>query len=93
MGCVLIEVVSEVEGVFLIVVIDCFGNFLIGFDVGELVVIGKLGVMVVDNLDVVKNDFDVLIDFIVLVVMIKNVEFCVQYGKKMVIGIMGLSVE
>jgi len=93
MGRALIEAVSEAEGVSLTAAIDRPGNSLIGSDAGELAAIGKLGVTVVDNLDAVKNDFDVLIDFTAPAATIKNAEFCAQYGKKMAIGTTGLSAE
>lgn len=46
MGCQLIQVVLVLEGVQLGVVLECEGFFLLGSDVGELVGVGKIGVIV-----------------------------------------------
>lgn len=77
------------EGVVLGVVLECEGLSLVGSDVGELVGVGKVGVVVQSSLVVVKDDFDVLIDFICLEGMLNYLVFCCEYGKGMVIGIIG----
>ena len=67
------------------------GSSLIGADAGELVSLGRLGVALSANLQAVADDFDVLIDFTLPDVMLKNLEICRQSGKAMVIGTTGLS--
>ena len=67
------------------------GSSLIGADAGELVSLGRLGVALSANLQAVADDFDVLIDFTLPDVMLKNLEICRQFGKAMVIGTTGLS--
>ncbi|MCH4874791.1 4-hydroxy-tetrahydrodipicolinate reductase [Pseudomonas sp. TMW22091] len=67
------------------------GSSLIGADAGELVSLGRLGVALSANLQTVADDFDVLIDFTLPDVMLKNLEICRQSGKAMVIGTTGLS--
>ena len=67
------------------------GSSLIGADAGELVSLGQLGVPLSSDLQAVVDDFDVLIDFTLPEVMLKNLEICRQSGKAMVIGTTGLS--
>ena len=67
------------------------GSSLIGADAGELVSLSRLGVALSANLQAVADDFDVLIDFTLPDVMLKNLEICRQSGKAMVIGTTGLS--
>ncbi|MFI8376026.1 4-hydroxy-tetrahydrodipicolinate reductase [Pseudomonas helleri] len=67
------------------------GSSLIGADAGELVSQGQLGVPLSSDLQAVVDDFDVLIDFTLPEVMLKNLEICRQSGKAMVIGTTGLS--
>ena len=67
------------------------GSSLIGADAGELVSLGQLGVPLSSDLQAVVEDFDVLIDFTLPEVMLKNLEICRQSGKAMVIGTTGLS--
>lgn len=68
------------------------GSSLIDADAGELVSLGRLGVPLSANLQAVADDFDVLIDFTLPDVMLKNLEICRQSGKAMVIGTTGLSL-
>ena len=93
MGRALIEAVSAGEGVEIAAAIDRPGNSLVGADVGELAGIGKLGVVLVDSLESVVDQFDVLIDFTVPEATVANAKFCAENGKKMAIGTTGLSEE
>ena len=67
------------------------GSSLIGADAGELVSLGRLGVPLSADLQAVVDDFDVLIDFTLPEVMLKNLEICRASGKAMVIGTTGLN--
>ncbi len=67
------------------------GSSLIGADAGELVSLGRLGVPLSADLLAVVDDFDVLIDFTLPEVMLKNLEICRHSGKAMVIGTTGLN--
>ena len=67
------------------------GSSLIGADAGELVSLGRLGVPLSADLQAVVDDFDVLIDFTLPEVMLKNLEICRHSGKAMVIGTTGLN--
>ncbi|QAX81714.1 4-hydroxy-tetrahydrodipicolinate reductase [Candidatus Pseudomonas adelgestsugas] len=66
---------------------------LIGMDAGELVSLGRIGILLSGSLEHVANEFDVLIDFTLPDVMIKNLIFCRKAGKAMVIGTTGLSQD
>ncbi len=66
------------------------GSSLVGADAGELASLGRLGVPMSDSLEKVVDEFDVLIDFTLPEVMLKNLAFCRRAGKAMVIGTTGL---
>ncbi len=61
MGRQLIQAAQQQDGIQLGAAIEREGSSLIGTDAGELAGIGKLGIAIVDSLNV--NDFDVVIDF------------------------------
>ena len=67
------------------------GSSLIGADAGELAALGRIGVPLSADLQAVVEDFDVLIDFTLPEVMLKNLEICRASGKAMVIGTTGLN--
>eukprot|EP01034_Spumella_vulgaris_P012219 gene12219-15561_t len=69
------------------------GSTLIGADVGELASLGRIGVSLSGSLEQVADEFDVLIDFTLPEVMLKNLAFCRKAGKAMVIGTTGLNAE
>ena len=60
------------------------GSSLVGADAGELASLGRLGVSMSDSLEKVVDEFDVLIDFTLPEVMLKNLAFCRKAGKAMV---------
>jgi dihydrodipicolinate reductase len=66
---------------------------LIGADAGELASLGRIGVSLSGHLEQVADEFDVLIDFTLPDVMLKNLAFCRKAGKAMVIGTTGLTAE
>lgn len=90
MGKTLIEAVTQAEGATLSAAIVEPGSSLLGADAGELAGVGKLGVALAGSLAEVKDDFDVLIDFTAPEVTLRNVSFCVEHGKQIVIGTTGL---
>ncbi|MEA2120019.1 4-hydroxy-tetrahydrodipicolinate reductase [Halovibrio sp. HP20-50] len=67
------------------------GSSLAGADIGELAGVGKRGVVAVDSLEAIVDDFDVLIDFTAPQVTLANLAFCAQHGKRIVIGTTGMS--
>ncbi|MGF6332757.1 4-hydroxy-tetrahydrodipicolinate reductase [Pseudomonas sp. BS3782 TE3695] len=91
MGKILIEAVQQrapLTGLTAAIVRP--GSTLIGVDAGELASLGRIGVPLSGKLDAVADEFDVLIDFTLPEVMLKNLEFCRKAGKSMVIGTTGL---
>lgn len=91
MGKVLIEAVSEADGLELGAAIVEPGSSLVGADAGEMSGVGKTGVLMVDDLDKAKDDFDVLVDFTFPDLTLRNARFCRSNGKKMVIGTTGMN--
>ncbi|MGH8420440.1 MAG: 4-hydroxy-tetrahydrodipicolinate reductase [Pseudomonas sp.] len=69
------------------------GSTMIGADAGELASLGRIGVQLSGNLEQVVDEFDVLIDFTLPEVMLKNLAFCRKACKAMVIGTTGLNAE
>ena len=67
------------------------GSSLAGADIGELAGVGKRGVIAVDSLASIVDDFDVLIDFTAPKVTLANLAFCAKHGKRIVIGTTGMN--
>ncbi|MCJ8170708.1 4-hydroxy-tetrahydrodipicolinate reductase [Atopomonas sediminilitoris] len=93
MGKTLIEAVQQASGAGLTAAVDRPDSSLLSADVGELVGIGRLGVMLSGGLEHVLDDFDVLIDFTHPSVTMANLALCRSAGKAMVIGTTGFSDE
>ena len=90
MGKALIEAIAATEGADLSAALEHPDSSLIGADAGELAGIGRNNIQVVASLHDVADDFDVLIDFSIPAVTAANAAFCLEHGKKMVIGTTGL---
>ena len=93
MGRVLIEAVTNVEGMSVTAATERPGSSLLGTDAGELAGVGNLGVALVDDLAKVVDDFDVVIDFTGPAPTMAHLEVCKAHGKRMVIGTTGLTDE
>ncbi|MCE8022283.1 4-hydroxy-tetrahydrodipicolinate reductase [Halomonas sp. MCCC 1A11036] len=91
MGRTLVNAVQQDAGATLAGGIVEPGSTLVGADIGELAGLGKQGVVAVDSLDAIVDDFDVLIDFTAPQVTLANLAFCAAHGKCMVIGTTGLA--
>ncbi|WP_373604236.1 4-hydroxy-tetrahydrodipicolinate reductase [Aggregatibacter sp. HMT-949] len=89
MGRQLIQAVQAVENVELGAAFERKGSTLVGADAGELAGIGHLGVVVSDDLQAQKNNFDLLIDFTRPQGTLEHIAFCLANNKKMVIGTTG----
>lgn len=89
MGRQLIQAVQNAEGVELGVAFERQGSSLIGADAGELAGIGKLGILVAENLAEHSNQFDVLIDFTRPEGTLEHLKVCVQHNKAIIIGTTG----
>ncbi|MGI9289440.1 MAG: 4-hydroxy-tetrahydrodipicolinate reductase, partial [Pseudomonadales bacterium] len=93
MGKTLIEAASLTDGLELTAAIERPDSTFIGFDAGELAALGKNGVLLVDNVEDVVQQFDVLIDFTAPQATLRNAAICSQAGKKMVVGTTGLDAD
>jgi 4-hydroxy-tetrahydrodipicolinate reductase len=91
MGRSLIEACQQTAGVDVTVALEHPDSSLLGSDAGDLVGIGKLGVLIGSDLAAVVDDFDVLIDFTRPQSTLANLEFCRQAGRRLVIGTTGFS--
>lgn len=89
MGRQLIQAALQMDGVALGAALEREGSSLLGSDAGELAGVGKTAVTVQSSLEVVKDDFDVFIDFTRPEGTLNHLAFCRQHGKGMVIGTTG----
>lgn len=89
MGKNLIDAVNQIDGLTVSAAIERPGSSLVGADAGELAGIGTLGVKLVDQIEMVVDDFDVLIDFTTPETTLHNLKVCMAQNKKMVIGTTG----
>ncbi|MCA1804771.1 MAG: 4-hydroxy-tetrahydrodipicolinate reductase [Xanthomonadaceae bacterium] len=93
MGRHLIEACHAHEDLQVSVALEHPQSSLLGSDAGELAGVGKLGVILGADLEAVRDDFDVLIDFTRPEVTLANLASCRAAGRAMVIGTTGFSAE
>ena len=93
MGRTLIEACKLTPGCRVNVALERLDSSLIGADAGELAGLGKINVQIVGDINSVKNDFDVLIDFTSVDSTLDHIDFCKKNNKKLVIGTTGFSAE
>jgi 4-hydroxy-tetrahydrodipicolinate reductase len=93
MGRTLIEAINNLEGAELGAAMERPDSTLIGTDAGELAGLAKSGVLVVEDITSIVDDFDLLIDFTVPEATLANLACCRRAGKKMVIGTTGFTAE
>jgi len=93
MGKMLIEALALSSEAELSAAIVLPGSSLIGSDAGELAGIGANGVVVCGNLAEKTDSFDVLIDFSAPDATLANAVLCAEYGKGIVVGTTGFTVE
>ncbi len=91
MGKTLIQAVHEAEGVQLGAATERPGSSLIGADAGEVAGVGRLGVIISDNLDKVCDAFDVVIDFTAPSATLAHLDQCRRASKRIVIGTTGMN--
>lgn len=89
MGRALIEATQAAEFAMLAAAIERNGHPLLGQDIGEIAGVGKLSVVLSDDLNAAT--FDVLIDFTAPEATLMNVEICRKMQKSIVIGTTGLN--
>jgi len=93
MGQALVRLINDNEEIQLGGALVRENNKNIGDDVGDLAGIGKTGVKITDDVDLVFSECDVIIDFTPVGSTAKNLELAQKYNTKMVIGSTGLSSE
>ncbi|URJ25204.1 4-hydroxy-tetrahydrodipicolinate reductase [Candidatus Blochmannia ocreatus (nom. nud.)] len=64
-----------------------------GIDIGTFNKINEFGVKITDNLELIKDDFDTLIDFTAPDISIQYLNFCVKNNKSIVIGTTGFKQQ
>ncbi len=93
MGKTIIELCEKSEELELGAAIEHPQSPMLGLDAGILAGIDEKGVLIVDDINIVSDDFDVLIDFTLADATIENLKKCQAAGKRMVIGTTGFSEE
>jgi 4-hydroxy-tetrahydrodipicolinate reductase len=92
MGKNLIEAISLADGVELTAALERPESSLVGADAGEVAGIGRNNVAVAGDINLIIDDFDVLIDFTNPGATLANAKACAAAGKAMVIGTTGFSL-
>lgn len=93
MGKTILEVCNDTDGVEVTAAIEYSESPMLGIDAGEVAGIGKLGVVISDDISSVADQVDVMIDFTFAASVAANIKKCVASNCKMVIGTTGLSEE
>ena len=93
MGRNLIQACDENSNCQLGAAIEHESSPFIGRDAGEMAGVGTLDRNIVSQLSEVADDFHTLIDFTRPEVTLKNLEFCVENNKNIIIGTTGFSDE
>lgn len=91
MGRQLIQAVVQSKQTVLGAALTRASSGLRGVDAGELASVGALGVAINDDLQAVKNDFDILIDFTCPEASLTYLSWCREHNKGIVIGTTGFS--
>lgn len=93
MGKSLIQAIENIDGVVLTAASEYAGSSVIGADAGEIAGVGKKGVIITDDFSKVVDQFDLIIDFTRPEPSLNNIELCVKYNKKLVLGTTGFNKE
>ncbi|QCI15837.1 4-hydroxy-tetrahydrodipicolinate reductase [Buchnera aphidicola] len=91
MGQILIKEIQKNEHVSLSAALVQDKHELINKDIGEILGIGKIGVLISNQSNIKQNDFDILIDFTKPSSTLKYLEYCNKFNKNIVIGTTGFS--
>lgn len=81
------------KNIILGAVIARTGSEICGMDAGTIVHSNNTGVIISDDLYVIKDDFDVLIDFTTPDISMEYLKFCVDNNKNIVIGTTGFGAD
>lgn len=93
MGGRIINLIQEGEDFLLKEAIEHPNHPQLGKDIGEVIGLGKIGVILQDDLSKVIEQGEVIIDFTNAQASLKNLRLAVKYKKPMVIGSTGFSPE
>lgn len=93
MGKILIEAVSLNPNAELGAAVEWSESPFIGADSGELAGLGKNGLLIVDQLAAVLDDFDVLVDFTAPAATVANAKLCADHNKAIIIGTTGCTEQ
>ncbi|CAL4319768.1 4-hydroxy-tetrahydrodipicolinate reductase [Buchnera aphidicola] len=93
MGITLIKEIQKNKNTILSAALVLKNNPFITKDIGEIIGIGRVGVLISDTLDEKQHDFDVLIDFTKSSSTLKYLKQCSMLKKNIVIGTTGFSQE
>jgi 4-hydroxy-tetrahydrodipicolinate reductase len=93
MGRVLVDAINQDGNSSLSAATVRSTSSLVGSDVGELVGIGKVGVLLESDLSGRIDDIDILIDFTLPDALIEHLAFCTKHKLPIVIGTTGLNAE
>jgi 4-hydroxy-tetrahydrodipicolinate reductase len=91
MGSRIIQTIHQTEGIQLVGTVEIKSHSLVGTDAGEFSGTGKIGILIVDSIDVVNSDCDVLIDFTTPESSLSSLEWSAAKKKAVVIGTTGFS--
>ena len=91
MGMRLVSLTQETAGLSLTGAIEMKGHPALGKDAGEIAQIGKVGILLSDNLQTCLAQSDVVIDFTGPTSCLAHLEQVVNASKAMVIGTTGFS--
>lgn len=91
MGRTLIEAGDNHPNIIVGAAIERADSSMIGMDAGELAGIGKIDISITDSLELVCDQFDVLIDFTSPEASLIHTDWCAKNGKSIVIGTTGFN--
>ena len=91
MGKTILDVCNETDGVEVTAAIEYGESPMLGIDAGEVAGIGKLGVLITDDISSIADQVDVIIDFTFAASVSANIKKCVSSSVKMIIGTTGLT--
>ncbi|MDD5169305.1 MAG: 4-hydroxy-tetrahydrodipicolinate reductase [Syntrophales bacterium] len=85
--------VANSEGISLSSAVEGIGHPALGKDAGEITGLGKIGVIIKDDLEKVIDQGDVIIDFTYHEATVANMALAAKRGKAMVIGTTGFTAS
>lgn len=91
MGKILVKEIQKNKKTSLTKAVVKKNHPLINHDIGEKIGIGKIGVLIEDNLNIKNKDFDVLIDFTNPNATLEYLQYCNTMKKNIIIGTTGFS--